>query len=83
MNKKWLWYTIIINRKQGGQVKLSKITKEEQKEITQKLKKVKLNLDEIPDIFKVDKKVEYKPYQEYDNTNYKVYRYVDIKSIEI
>lgn len=62
---------------------MSKITKEEQKEITQKLKKVKLNLDEIPDIFKVDKKVEYKPYQEYDNTNYKVYRYVDIKSIEI
>ena len=62
---------------------MSKTTKEEQKDITEKLKKIKLDIDNIPDIFRIEKKVEYKPLQEYDNTNYKIYHYVDVMDIEI
>ena len=58
-------------------------TNEKKKEIEEKLEKLKLNLNKIPSIFKIEQKVKYKPLKEYDNTNYKVYHFVDIQNIEI
>ena len=58
-------------------------TENEQKNIEQKLKKIKLDLDNIPNIFNIKEKITYKPSQRYDNTNYKIYHYIDASSIEI
>lgn len=58
-------------------------TKENQKEIQNKLNMLHLNINSIPSIFEIQQKVKYKPLKEYDNTNYKVYRFVDIKEIQI
>ena len=58
-------------------------TNEKKKEIEEKLEKLKLNLNKIPSIFKIEQKVKYKPLKEYDNANYKVYHFVDIQNIEI
>ena len=62
---------------------MRRINKVEQENIEEKLSKIKLDLDNIPNIFEQNEKITYKPLQRYDNTNYKVYHYVDIKNIEI
>lgn len=58
-------------------------TNEKKKEIEEKLEKLKLNLNKIPSIFKIEQKVKYKPLKEYDNSNYKVYHFINIQNIEI
>lgn len=59
---------------------MNKQTKEEKQKL---LEKIGLDLNKIPDIFKINQKIKYKPIKEYDNTTYKVYHFVDIKNIEI
>lgn len=58
-------------------------TKENQREIQEKLNMLHLDIDHIPSIFEIKQKVKYKPFKEYDNTNYKVYHFVDVKEIQI
>lgn len=62
---------------------MKKETKEDKKQIEEKLKNIKLDLNKLPSIFKIDKKVKYKPLKEYDNTTYKTYHFIDIKDIDI
>ncbi len=57
--------------------------KEERKELEEKLKKIGLDIDKIPNVFQVEEKIKYKPFKEYDNSTYKVYHFVDIQDIEI
>lgn len=51
--------------------------------IEEKLKYINLNLKEIPDILKKEKKVSYQVLKEFDETTYKVYKYVSVNDIEI
>lgn len=67
---------------QGGILRLKSKTKEEQ-ELVEKMKTIGLNVNGIPNIFLAKQKIKYKPLKEYDNTEYKVYHFVDIKNIEI
>lgn len=62
---------------------MKKQIEEAKEEVKEKLEILKLNLEHVPDIFKIEQKVRYKPLKEYDNTNYKVYHFVDIRDIEI
>ena len=62
---------------------MKKETKEDKKQIEEKLKNIKLDINKIPSIFEIKQKVKYKPLKEYDNTTYKTYHFVDIKDIEI
>ena len=61
---------------------MKETTKEEMKIIENKLKRIHLDLDNVPNTFAIKSKVNYRPLKNYDN-NYKVYRYVNIKDIEI
>lgn len=47
------------------------------------LKYIGLDLEEIPESLLSNSKINYKPLKNYDDTNYKVYKYVDIKDIDI
>ena len=60
-----------------------KNTKEENELIKNKLKYLELDLNNIPDEIKEFYPIEYKPPKVYDETKYKVYRYVDIRQIQI
>lgn len=62
---------------------MEKTTKEDNKIIQQKLKYIKLDLDNIPEIYNISRKVKYKALKEYDNSNYKVYQFISVKDIEI
>ena len=62
---------------------MKKETKEDKKQIEEKLKTIKLDLNKLPSIFKISKKVKYKPLKEYDNTTYKTYHFIDVKDIDI
>lgn len=73
--------TKIVNT-EGRNKKLEKRT-EEKREIEEKLQQIGLNIEKIPNIFEVKQKIRYKPLKGYDNTNYKVYHFVDIRNIEI
>ena len=56
----------------------------EDKEILQKLKKIGLDLKgNIPSSLLSIKKINYKPLKSYEDNNYKVYKFVDVKDIEI
>ena len=57
-------------------------TTEEKKIIEQKLKKLKIDIDNLPEIFYIKNKVKYKPQKEYDNTN-KVYQFINVDDIDI
>ncbi|MBP3255922.1 MAG: hypothetical protein J6M60_05490 [Clostridia bacterium] len=61
---------------------MKKTAKDDKKLIEDKLKKVHLNLDDIQDVFNIDKKVKYKPLKDYE-TNYKVYQYISVQDIDI
>lgn len=58
-------------------------TKEEQESIEEKLDKIHLDLQNIPEIFQTPNIIKYRPQKGYYNSNYNIYRYVDIKDIEI
>lgn len=58
-------------------------TKEENQVIQSNLEKLQLDLENIPNIFEIDSKIIYKPLKEYDNSSYKVYRYISVKDIDI
>lgn len=62
---------------------MQKNTKEDSKELEEKLKYIGLNLEEIPKCFENNEKIKYRPLKTYEDNNYKVYKYVDIKDIEI
>ena len=58
-------------------------TKEEQQTIEKKLDKIHLDLQNIPEIFQKPNMIKYRPQKGYYNSNYNIYRYVNIKDIEI
>ena len=62
---------------------MQKNTKENSKVIEQKLKAIGLDLDKIPKSLLNVEKIKYKPLKIYEENNYKIYRYVDVKDIEI
>lgn len=62
---------------------MQKNTKEDSKELEEKLKYIGLNLEKIPKCFENNEKIKYRPLKTYEDNNYKVYKYVDIKEIEI
>ncbi len=60
-----------------------KNTKEDSKELEEKLNYIGLNLEKIPKCFENNEKIKYRPLKTYEDNNYKVYKYVDVKDIEI
>lgn len=62
---------------------MPKNTKEDSKELEEKLNYIGLNLEKIPKCFENNEKIKYRPLKTYEDNNYKVYKYVDIKDIEI
>ncbi len=61
----------------------AKEVKKENKEIEEKLQYLGLNLDKIPKVLLQDEEIKYRPTKQDDETSYKVYRYVDIKQLNI
>ena len=56
--------------------------KDDNKIIEEKLKKIHLDLEDIQNIFDIDKKVKYKPLKDYEKS-YKVYQYISVQDIDI
>ena len=56
---------------------------EPENEVDNKLKYIGLNLNRIPAFLKEHESLNFRPSKSYDDTIYKVYRYVNIKNIEI
>ena len=65
--------------------KTTKTTTKQDKEneVDSKLKYIGLNLNRIPAFLKEHESLNFRPSKSYDDTIYKVYRYVNIKNIEI
>lgn len=51
--------------------------------IEEKLKYINLNFDDIPNELKTEKNINYKVLREFDDTTYKIYKYISVKDIEI
>ena len=62
---------------------MAKTTKESEKTFEKNLKFIGLNLDKIPTFLKQNDSLNFRPSKSYDETVYKVYKYVNIKNIEI
>ena len=62
---------------------MPKNTKEDDKIIEENLKYIGLNLKKIPSSLLNVEKIQYKPLKTYEDNNYKIYKYVDVKDIEI
>lgn len=62
---------------------MAKITKETEKTFEENLKYIGLNLNKIPTFLKKYEGLNFRPSKSYDETIYKVYKYVNIKEIEI
>ena len=62
---------------------MAKITKETEKTFEENLKYIGLNLNKIPTFLKKYEGLNFRPSKSYDETIYKVYKYVNIKNIEI
>lgn len=60
-----------------------KQTKEEQNLIEEKLKEIKLDLENIPQVFLNPEIINYRAKKGYEETSHKIYKYVDVKDIEI
>lgn len=58
-------------------------TKEDKKKIQEKLKYIGLNLEKVPDFFLDYHPIEYRPTRGYDENKYRVYRYIDVRDIQI
>ena len=56
---------------------------EAKEELKKKEKMLGLDLNNLPLCFDIERKVKYKSLKGYDNTNYKIYHFVDIQKIEI
>ena len=65
------------------EVNMAKTTKDLEKTIEKNMEYIGLNLDKIPTFLKQQESLNFRPSQSYDDTIYKVYRYVNIKEIEI
>jgi len=62
---------------------MPKITKEETKQLEKKIEYIGLNLKNIPTFLKKNKITECYIPEEYSNSTYKVYRYIDVNDIQI
>lgn len=62
---------------------MQKDTKENEKIIEEKLKTIGLDLGKIPKSLLSMEKIKYKPLKSYEDNNYKIYKYVNVKDIEI
>lgn len=62
---------------------MPKSTNEDSKIIEEKLKYIGLDLKELPQCLLNIEKIKYRPLKTYEDNNYKIYKYVDIKDIEI
>ncbi len=65
------------------EAKLAKRTNENDQMIQEKLQYIGLNLEKIPKYLKEVEPLSFRPMKNYDDTSYKVYRYVDVKDIQI
>ena len=55
----------------------------DEKEISEKLKYLGLDLKKLPKFLKESQEILYRPSKIYDETNFKIYKYIDINDIEI
>lgn len=55
----------------------------EKEELIEKLKYIGLDLNKIPKNLKENEPIKFSPTKMYDETSYKIYKYIDIKDIEI
>ena len=55
----------------------------EKEELKEKLKYIGLDLNKVPKYLKENEPIMFKPLKMYDETSYKIYKYIDIKDIEI
>ena len=62
---------------------MARNTKDQEKTFEKNLEYIGLNLDKIPSFLKEHESLNFRPSKSYDDTVYKVYRYVNIKNIEI
>ena len=62
---------------------MAKTTKDSEKTIEKNLEYIGLKLDKIPNFLKTYESLNFRPSKSYDDTIYKVYRYVNIKDIQI
>ena len=62
---------------------MAKITKDTEKTIEKNMEYIGLNLDKLPTFLKQHESLNFRPSKSYDDTIYKVYKYVNIKEIEI
>ena len=62
---------------------MAKSTKETEKTFEKNLNYLGLNLDKLPTFIKKYESLNFRPIKSYDDTTYKVYKYVNIKNIQI
>ena len=62
---------------------MGKMTNDNKKIIEKKLEYIGLNLDKIPKFLTEFEPLNFRPVQSYDETSYKVYKYVNIQDIQI
>lgn len=62
---------------------MSELTKEGNESFTEKLNKIGLDLDNIPNFLKDYKELDFRPTKRFDNKEYLVYRYIPINDIQI
>ena len=62
---------------------MAKKTKEIEKTVEKNLEYIGLNLNKIPTFLKEHESLNFRPSKSYDDTTYKVYKYINIKNIEI
>lgn len=74
----------ILKKTQGEEeAKLAKYTNENDQLLKEKLEYIGLNLEKIPLYLKKMEPITFRPIKNYDDTSYKIYRYIDVKDIEI
>ena len=62
---------------------MAKATKDSEKTVEKNLKYIGLDLEKIPSFYKQSEVLNFRPSKSYDDTVYKVYKYINIKDIEI
>jgi len=62
---------------------MTKVTNENKEVIEKNLKYIGLDLDKVPSFLKKFESLNFRPLKTYDNNMYKVYKYVNIKDIQI
>ena len=62
---------------------MPKATKESEKTIEKNLEYIGLNLNKLPTFLKECENLNFRPSKAYDDTIYKVYKYINIKDIEL